>query len=56
MVRRAEKRMRKLWEDGLVQPVVDRRQSLKAVPQALEDLAERRTWGKVVVVLRSEDK
>ncbi len=56
MVRRAEKRMRKLWEDGLVQPVVDRRQSLKAVPQALEDLAGRRTSGKVVVALRSEGK
>ena len=54
MVRRAEKRMRKLWEDGLVQPVVDRRQSLKAVPQALKDLAGRRTLGKVVVALRSE--
>ncbi|MFV1991174.1 MAG: NADPH:quinone oxidoreductase family protein [Acidimicrobiales bacterium] len=49
MVRRAEKRMYEFWADGSLQPVVDRRQGLEAVPQALDDLAQRRTSGKVVI-------
>ena len=56
LARRAEERMRKLWEDGLLLPVVDRRRGLEAVPQALEDLAGRSTSGKVVIALRGESK
>jgi NADPH:quinone reductase len=49
MVRRAEARLYDFWKDDALRPLVDRRKGLESVPQALADLASRKTSGKVVI-------
>lgn len=45
-----------MLEKGLIKPVIfDKRyQGLESVPDALKDLAERKIWGKVVVLVAPE--
>lgn len=40
-----------LWRRGLIAPVISRRHPMTEAPQALRDLAERRTHGKVVLAI-----
>lgn len=55
MVRRVETKMVDWWRDGFLRQRIDHREGFDAIPDALSDLASRRTIGKVVVSLGRED-
>lgn len=54
MLARVTARMMDDLSAGRIRPVVDRRSGLEALPQALGDLAARRTNGKVVLTLNDQ--
>ena len=47
--------MQKLMKAGKVKPVIDRRYSLREVPQAIRYLAEKHARGKVVIALEGSN-
>jgi NADPH2:quinone reductase len=49
--------LRQMWESGLLKPTVYEKEyyGLESVREAMQDLYERRVWGKAVVLLHSDD-
>ncbi|MBO6727099.1 MAG: NADPH:quinone oxidoreductase family protein [Rhizobiaceae bacterium] len=56
MLERVSARIIKMLNAGIISPVVDARDGLEALPQALDDLAARRTSGKIVLRLRNKEE
>jgi NADPH:quinone reductase-like Zn-dependent oxidoreductase len=55
MLRRVAQRITDALEAGMINPVVETRPGLNALPAALDDLANRRTRGKLVLDLTSAE-
>jgi len=47
-----------MWEKGLVKPAVFEKEynGLESVVTAMEDLSERKVWGKAIIKVKSEGK
>ncbi|MDR6225684.1 NADPH:quinone oxidoreductase family protein [Desmospora profundinema] len=48
---KAHRELMKLYEQGVIRPLVYKEYSFDDLPQALNDLAQRKTWGKLLVKL-----